>query len=98
MMIKEWQIYLDKVPELRTSSLKHIHLGGGTPTFLSAESLTHLLKSIMKDVTIDAKDFEGSIEVDPRRTTPEQLKALRDLGFSRVSMGVQDFNPEVNAW
>jgi oxygen-independent coproporphyrinogen-3 oxidase len=95
MMIKEWQIYLDKVPELRKTPLKHIHLGGGTPTFLSADSLSHLLKSILKDVTVDKEHFEGSIEVDPRRTTPDQLKALRDLGFSRVSMGVQDFNPEV---
>ena len=95
MMIKEWQVYLSKVPELAKAPLKHIHLGGGTPTFLSAESLTHLLKSILKDVTIDKEHFEGSIEVDPRRTTSEQLKALHDLGFSRVSMGVQDFNPEV---
>ncbi|HEY1078445.1 MAG TPA: radical SAM protein, partial [Bdellovibrio sp.] len=43
----------------------------------------------------DLQDFEGSIEVDPRRTNTEQLQALRELGFTRVSMGVQDFNPEV---
>ncbi|WP_350159302.1 oxygen-independent coproporphyrinogen III oxidase [Bdellovibrio sp. 22V] len=95
MILKEWQLYLDSVPELTQKPLKHIHLGGGTPTFLSADALTQLLKPILTRVKIDAKDFEGSIEVDPRRTNAEQLKALRDLGFTRVSMGVQDFNPEV---
>jgi oxygen-independent coproporphyrinogen-3 oxidase len=70
-------------------------LGGGTPTFLSADALTQLLKPILSRVKIDTHDFEGSIEVDPRRTNAEQLKALRELGFNRVSMGVQDFNPEV---
>ena len=95
MILKEWQLYLEQVPELLEKPLKHIHLGGGTPTFLSAEALTQLLRPILSRVKIDANDFEGSIEVDPRRTTAEQLKALRELGFTRVSMGVQDFNPEV---
>ncbi|MDG0815304.1 oxygen-independent coproporphyrinogen III oxidase [Bdellovibrio svalbardensis] len=95
MVLKEWQLYLDQVPELLQKPLKHIHLGGGTPTFLSAEALTQLLRPILTRVKIDPNDFEGSIEVDPRRTNAEQLKALRELGFTRVSMGVQDFNPEV---
>lgn len=95
LVLKEWQMYLDQVPELTEKPLKHIHLGGGTPTFLSAQALTDLLKPILSRVKIDKNDFEGSIEVDPRRTTVEQLKALRELGFNRVSMGVQDFNPEV---
>lgn len=95
MILKEWQLYLDQVPELKTVPLKHIHLGGGTPTFLSAESLVSLLTPILSQVQIDAQDFEGSIEVDPRKTNAEQLAALRKLGFNRVSMGVQDFNPEV---
>ncbi len=95
MVLKEWQLYLDQVPELLQKPLKHIHLGGGTPTFLSAEALTQLLRPILSRVKIDPNDFEGSIEVDPRRTNAEQLKALRELGFTRVSMGVQDFNPEV---
>lgn len=95
MLIKEWQLYTEKVPELLDKPLKHIHLGGGTPTFLSSDVLIQLLRPILSRVKIDMKDFEGSIEVDPRRTTVEQLKALREMGFSRVSMGVQDFNPEV---
>ncbi len=95
LVLKEWQLYTEQVPELLQKPLKHIHLGGGTPTFLSAESLTALLRPILSKVQIDPKDFEGSIEVDPRRTNQQQLKALRELGFNRVSMGVQDFNPEV---
>lgn len=95
LVLKEWQLYLEQVPELLEKPLKHIHLGGGTPTFLSANALVQLLKPILSRVKIDPQDFEGSIEVDPRRTNAEQLKALRELGFNRVSMGVQDFNPEV---
>lgn len=95
MVVKEWELYIQQVPELLEKPLKHIHIGGGTPTFLSAESLLKLLRPIMNRVKVDKNDFEGSIEVDPRRTNVEQLKALRDLGFNRVSMGVQDFHPEV---
>jgi oxygen-independent coproporphyrinogen-3 oxidase len=93
-LLKEWQLYLEKIPTLKTTPLKHLHLGGGTPTFLSVEHLQRLLKPILEQAQIDA-DFEGSIEVDPRRTTREQLQALRELGFRRISLGVQDFNPEV---
>ncbi|KYG68540.1 coproporphyrinogen III oxidase [Bdellovibrio bacteriovorus] len=95
MVVKEWELYTQQVPELLEKPLKHIHIGGGTPTFLSAESLLKLLRPIMNRVNVDKNDFEGSIEVDPRRTNVDQLKALRDLGFNRVSMGVQDFHPEV---
>ena len=95
MILKEWALYLEQVPELTKTPLKHIHLGGGTPTFLSADSLVRLLTPILEKVQIDPQDFEGSVEVDPRKTNPEQLAALRKLGFNRVSMGVQDFNPEV---
>lgn len=95
MVLKEWELYIQQVPELLQRPLKHIHLGGGTPTFLSADALVQLLRPILSKVKIDENDFEGSIEVDPRRTNAAQLQALRDLGFNRVSMGVQDFHPEV---
>lgn len=94
LILAEWKLYIQKVPQLKTRPLKHLHLGGGTPTFLSAEALTRLLGKIFADVVLD-KNFEGSIEVDPRRTTEDQLKALKKIGFNRVSLGVQDFNPEV---
>jgi oxygen-independent coproporphyrinogen III oxidase len=95
-VLKEWELYLSLLPELSKASFRHIHLGGGTPTFFSAEALHRLLKPIFAHVRIDKpEDFEASVEVDPRRTTAEQLRALREVGFNRVSMGIQDFNPEV---
>jgi oxygen-independent coproporphyrinogen III oxidase len=93
-ILSEWKIYLDRMPNIRDKELKEVHLGGGTPTFLSSEHLVELMTSLFKDIK-KAKDFEASIEVDPRRTTEAQLKALFDIGFRRVSMGVQDFDPEV---
>lgn len=94
-ILKEWALYLKSVPELGQRTLKHLHLGGGTPTFLSAQHLHDLLKPILDQVVTDKNDFEASIEVDPRRTSAEQLQVLHKLGFNRVSMGVQDFNSEV---
>jgi oxygen-independent coproporphyrinogen III oxidase len=95
LLLKEWETYLKNVPQIRERGLRQLHLGGGTPTFFSAENLTKLLTPILSDVKKDPKYFEGSIEVDPRRTRVDQLVALQKLGFSRISMGVQDFNPEV---
>lgn len=94
LLLNEWNQYLQQVPDLKTKSLKHMHLGGGTPTFLSAASLEKLLSLILKEVK-KSEVFEASIEIDPRRTNHEQLKVLKSLGFDRVSLGVQDFNPEV---
>jgi oxygen-independent coproporphyrinogen-3 oxidase len=95
LILQEWKKYLSELPELGKRNLQHLHLGGGTPTFLSADSLKKLISGILKDVQMDPKHFEGSIEVDPRRTNRDQLKVLKELGFNRVSLGVQDFNPEV---
>ena len=92
---REWQLYLEKVPQLKMAPIRQIHLGGGTPTFFSADSLRQLMQPIMQMVNIDPNEFEGSIEVGPRVTNREHLIALRELGFQRISMGVQDFNPEV---
>lgn len=94
MILKEWQLYLQEVPEFTARPLKHMHLGGGTPTFLSADSLKKLIQPILDSVKL-ADDFEGAIEVDPRRTKYEQLVALKEMGFNRISLGVQDFNAEV---
>lgn len=93
-LLQEWQIYLSQMPYIKDKELQEVHLGGGTPTFLSSENLVYLMTNLFKDIK-KSKDFEASIEVDPRRTTEEQLKALYDIGFRRVSMGVQDFDPEV---
>jgi oxygen-independent coproporphyrinogen-3 oxidase len=93
-LLKEWSLYLQKVPELKERPLQNIHLGGGTPTFFSAEHLRNFLEPLFQQVQ-KAPHFEGSIEVDPRRTTVDQLEALRELDFNRISLGVQDFNPEI---
>ena len=92
---KELEHYLAQIPQLKTTPIRQIHLGGGTPTFFSPDSLRRLLKPIMDSVLIDPDQFEGSIEVGPRSTTREQLDVLREFGFQRISMGVQDYNPEV---
>ncbi len=95
LLLQELDLYLQKVPQMKEKPLCHIHFGGGSPTFFSAEHLKYLVSEIFKRVKRVEEGFEGSIEVDPRRCQPEQLLSLRELGFSRVSMGVQDFNPEV---
>lgn len=95
LLHKEWELYLAALPEMRERPLHQFHLGGGSPTFLSAESLRRLLEPMLSVVKRNAGDFEGALEVDPRRTRRDQLEVLRDLGFNRISLGVQDFNPEV---
>lgn len=95
LLLKEWALYKTHTPLLLQSNLNHIHLGGGTPTFLSADNLKYLLSHLIADVKITKDDFEASIEVDPRRTTIDQIKTLKDLGFNRISLGVQDFSYEV---
>ncbi|MCB0379222.1 MAG: oxygen-independent coproporphyrinogen III oxidase [Bdellovibrionales bacterium] len=94
LLLKEMKAYQERIQGIDASPLQELHLGGGTPTFLSPKNLAYLVSSIMKGKTI-AENFLGSIEVDPRRTTTEHLQVLRDLGFSRVSLGVQDFDAEV---
>lgn len=94
-LLKELSTYKKFVPALIKSPLKQLHFGGGTPTFLSPDNLQKLTEALFDGMNVDRKHFEGSVEVDPRRTTPEQLKRLFQFGFNRISMGVQDFDPEV---
>ena len=71
-----------------------LHWGGGTPTHLSPQQLREVFGMIRSGFELTA-DAEVAIEVDPRVTTAEHLQALGELGFNRVSMGVQDFEPKV---
>jgi len=71
-----------------------LHLGGGSPTFLRPEEIRRLGQIIHQHFRL-APDVEAAVEVDPRRLTREHLAALREVGFNRASMGVQDFNPQV---
>ena len=91
-VLKEWQMYLEILDE--TPVLKEIHLGGGTPTFFSAENLENLIKSILDTVEV-TDDIEFSFEGHPNNTSRAHLETLYDLGFSRVSYGIQDYNPKV---
>jgi oxygen-independent coproporphyrinogen-3 oxidase len=72
------------------------HWGGGTPTYLTGTQMADLHHAMERHFDIDAGG-EVAIEVDPRVTSLEQLQVLRRLGFNRLSMGVQDFTPEVQA-
>lgn len=94
-VLKEWRLYLEAVPEFRERPIKELHLGGGTPTFLSPENLEKLLAGILESGIVRSDEFCASLEVDPRHTTKEHLVRLRKLGFQRISMGVQDYDPEV---
>jgi oxygen-independent coproporphyrinogen-3 oxidase len=91
-ILKEWDLYLnlfDKKP-----IIKELHLGGGTPTFFSPEHLQLLVNGILKRSFI-AEQFEFSFEGHPNNTTREHLQVLYDIGFRRVSYGVQDYNESV---
>ena len=71
-----------------------LHFGGGSPTFLRPDEIRRLGEIIHTHFEF-APDIEASVEVDPRRLTRDHMVALRDIGFNRASMGVQDFNPRV---
>lgn len=70
------------------------HWGGGTPTYLDLDQIRRLDETVRRHFDVDP-DAEKAIEIDPRVTTRGQLDLLRALGFNRLSMGVQDFTPEV---
>jgi oxygen-independent coproporphyrinogen III oxidase len=76
------------------SAVHQVHLGGGSPTFLTSAQLQRLWAALSRRFNL-APGAEVAVEVDPRITSFEQLQTLRGLGFNRVSLGVQDFAPEV---
>jgi oxygen-independent coproporphyrinogen-3 oxidase len=92
--------YIEKEIELMSRLLNperkvvQLHYGGGTPTFLTPKELRVLGDLIHRKFKFDA-NVEAGVEVDPRRLTRDHILALRDTGFNRASMGVQDNNPEV---
>jgi oxygen-independent coproporphyrinogen-3 oxidase len=71
-----------------------LHFGGGSPTFLKPDEIRRLGEIIHKNFEF-ASDIEASVEVDPRRLTRDHVVALAEIGFNRASMGVQDFDPQV---
>jgi len=75
-------------------AVTQLHLGGGTPTFLSDDELRELVAMLRRSFAL-APGGEHSIEIDPRTVDGKRLAALAELGFNRISFGVQDFDPEV---
>lgn len=75
-------------------TVSQLHLGGGTPTFLSEDEMRRLMALLRENFDF-ADDAEISIEIDPRTVTTETLQLLADLGFNRTSLGVQDFDEQV---
>ncbi|ADJ64689.1 oxygen-independent coproporphyrinogen III oxidase [Herbaspirillum seropedicae] len=78
------------------NQVEQLHFGGGTPTYLSDEQMSDLMDHIRHCFTL-APDHVGeySIEIDPRTVSVERVHKLRQQGFNRISLGVQDFDPEV---
>ena len=74
--------------------VSQLHLGGGSPTFLSDDELDRLMAALRREFRI-AAGAEISIEVDPRTASPARLQRLAGMGFNRISFGVQDFDPAV---
>ncbi len=91
--------YLAREAELTASLLgatprvEQLHLGGGTPTFLSSEELAAMMQSLASHFELAAGEY--AIEVDPRSVDAEKIATLAKLGFNRLSVGVQDFDPAV---
>ncbi len=78
--------------------VEQLHWGGGTPTFLSEQQMCELMRVLSENFHLHENDGgEYSIEIDPRELRADTLPMLRDIGFNRVSFGVQDFNPKVQA-
>jgi oxygen-independent coproporphyrinogen-3 oxidase len=96
----EYLRYLNREIDLHVEHLgagqtiSQLHLGGGSPTLFSDEELAELLRMLKRNFVF-APGGEYSIEVDPRTVNEQRLKHLADLGFNRLSFGVQDFDPEV---
>jgi oxygen-independent coproporphyrinogen III oxidase len=91
-VLKELDLYLAHLD--RKPLVTEIHLGGGTPTFLSPPELESLMQGIFSRIRVSSH-HEFSVEADPRVTTREHLAVLAQLGFRRLSLGIQDFDPGV---
>ncbi len=96
----EYLRYLEREVDLNIAHLgqgqvvSQLHLGGGSPTFLSDVELAQLMAMLRRNFHF-APGGEYSVEIDPRTVTPERLAHLAELGFNRLSFGVQDFEPAV---
>ncbi len=95
-VLAEWKMYLKAFSEGSSGKpvLKELHLGGGTPTFFSPENLKWLIQQILATVEV-AGNSDFGFEAHPSSTTEAHLVALREVGFNRISLGIQDFNQDI---
>ncbi len=91
-VLAEWDMYLKALPEMPV--IRELHLGGGTPTFFSPQSLAYLMEGILGKAKT-ARNPAFSFEAHPANTTLEHLQTLASFGFGRISIGVQDFDNEI---
>jgi len=89
-IMSEWDLYKSKLGMI--PNVRSLHLGGGTPTFLAPSNLKFLIDYLTENRTTN---FFGSIEIDPRTCSKDHLLILSNLGFKRISMGIQDFDEKV---
>lgn len=91
-LLKEWEIYLNNFGE--QPLITELHLGGGTPTFFTPENLAKLILGLKSKAKF-TNETEMSFEAHPNNTTDEHLETLYQLGFRRLSLGIQDFDLKV---
>lgn len=89
-ILKEWEIYKEKLGFI--PKINSLHFGGGTPTFLSPANLEKLITTLLQN---KSKSFLGSIEIDPRTCNDGHLEVLSTNDIKRVSLGIQDFDTDV---
>lgn len=94
-VLKEWRMYLELFGDEKPV-IRELHLGGGTPTFFSPGNLVKLINGLLENALVHP-DARFGFEAHPGNTTDEHLLALYSVGFRRISIGVQDFNPVVLA-
>lgn len=92
LLLQEWKLYVNLFKE--KPRIKELHLGGGTPTFFSPEKLKFLMEGIFALSELDSEPL-FSLEGHPNNTTREHMQVLYDLGFRRISFGVQDYDLKV---
>ncbi|MES0372050.1 MAG: oxygen-independent coproporphyrinogen III oxidase [Mariprofundaceae bacterium] len=94
LLLKEIDMVADHIGKSR--KVTQLHLGGGTPTFMNDDQMRRLVARLHERFNfVPDEDGEYGIEMDPRECTEETVKVLREVGFNRMSMGVQDFDPDV---
>jgi oxygen-independent coproporphyrinogen-3 oxidase len=89
---REMALHVDALGD--RARVSQLHLGGGSPTFLSDLQLARVIATLRRAFALDP-DAEMAIEIDPRTVDPVRLERLASLGFNRLSFGVQDFDPAV---